>query len=81
MVTDKEIYEKNLQDGKDYLYIGGVRLRKGDKFICNGREVVIKEILDQVHFLCSRNFAWHSYMFYDRKCEHTKENQKKELEL
>lgn len=81
MVTDKEIYEKDLKDGKDYIYIGGVRLRKGDKFLCNGKEVVIKEILDPVHFLCSKNFAWHSHMFYDRNCEHIKENQSHENEM
>ena len=76
MVTLKEILEKNLKDGKDYLYIGGVRLKNGDKFICNGRDIEIKEILDQVHFLDKKHSScWHSYMFYDRKCSHIKENQ------
>lgn len=82
MVTDKEIYENDLRDGKDYIYIGGLRLRKGDKFLCNGKEVVIKEILDQVHFLDKQYCnCWHSHMFYDRKCEHVKEKETQELEM
>jgi hypothetical protein len=74
MLEPKEIIEKGLKDGRDYLYIGGERYRPDDCILSsNGQEITIKKIIDQVHFLDQRNSCLHSHMFYDRKWEHCPE--------
>jgi hypothetical protein len=77
MITTNEIIDKELKDGRDYIYIGGERYRIGDCFLQNGLEVTVREICDPAHFTDDRKRFWHSYMFYggkyDRKCEHCTE--------
>ncbi|GHU97956.1 hypothetical protein FACS1894211_00830 [Clostridia bacterium] len=70
MITTDEIIDKGLKDGREYLYIGGEPYRPGDCFLQNGLEVTVKSIFDQTHFTDDRGRDWHSFMFYDRKCEH-----------
>lgn len=73
MITTEEIIEKELKDGRDYMYIGGLRYRSGDCLLYNGQEMIIKTIIDQTHFFDQRNFCMHSNMFYDQKWEHCPE--------
>ena len=72
MLTQKEVEEKELQNGKDYLYLSGVRYREGEKFLRGDKEITIKKIVDQCHFLAGDNSCWHTEMFYDYKCLHGK---------
>ena len=46
MLTRKEIEQKGLQAGKDYIYLGDVGYREGDKFERNGKEVGVRKIID-----------------------------------
>ncbi|MDR3319243.1 MAG: hypothetical protein LBS99_07360 [Clostridiales bacterium] len=73
MFNANDIIDKDLKDGREYLYVGGMRYRLGDCFLQSGREITVKEICDQVHFVDDRSQFWHTHMFYDRKCEHCPE--------
>ena len=64
MLTRKEIEKKGLRDGKDYIYLGDVRYREGDKFERNGKEVGVRKIIDDYHFIASNGESWHTGMFY-----------------
>jgi len=70
MFEAREITEKGLRDGRDYMYIGGRRYRPGDCLLYNGQELTVKRIDDQTHFTDHRGFTMHSYMYYDQKWEH-----------
>ncbi|MCL2369680.1 MAG: hypothetical protein FWC80_00390 [Firmicutes bacterium] len=71
MITGKEILDKDLKDGREYMHIGGERYRVGDCLLNHiGQEITIKEILDQTHFMDGRGFCLHSFMFYDQKWQH-----------
>ncbi len=72
MLTRKEVEKRGLKEGKDYLYIGGVRYQVGDKFYRDDMEVVVKTIIDQTHFESERGSCWHTGMFDDYKCLHGK---------
>lgn len=73
MLSRKEIEEKNLKEGKDYIYLGNEIYQTGDKFLSRGEAVEIKEILDQVHFFSGNYECWHTFMFYQRDCFHCPE--------
>lgn len=70
MLTRKEIEKKGLRDGKDYIYLGDVRYREGDKFERNGKEVGVRKIIDDYHFIASNGESWHTGMFYEQGCSH-----------
>jgi hypothetical protein len=73
MFNAREIIEKDLKDGRDYMLIGGRRYRVGDCLLDGGQEVTIKRIIDPVHLADERNRCLHSYMYYDQKWEHCPE--------
>lgn len=73
MFEAREIVEKNLKDGRDYMYVGGRRYRPGDCLLRNGQEITINKIDDQTHFTDQRGSMLHSYMFYEQKWEHCPE--------
>ncbi len=62
--------KKGLRDGKDYIYLGDVRYREGDKFERNGKEVGVRKIIDDYHFIASNGESWHTGMFYEQGCSH-----------
>lgn len=70
MLTRREIKERQLKEGKDYLYIGGVRYQSGDSFNHGIRTVTVKTIIDSYHFNSSDGCCWHTGMFHDYKCTH-----------
>lgn len=70
MLTRKEVEQKGLQEGKDYIYLGDVRYRVGDKFERNGKEVGVRKIIDDYHFIASNGESWHTGMFYEQGCSH-----------
>lgn len=72
MLTKKEVKDKNLQEGKDYLYIGEIRYQPGESFSCRGQDVTIKRIIDSHHFNAIDGSCWHTGMFYDNDCTHGK---------
>ncbi|MDR2634691.1 MAG: hypothetical protein LBC13_01775 [Clostridiales bacterium] len=73
MLEAHEIVEKGLREGRDYIYIGGVRYRPEDCLLQNGQELIVKQIYDPVHFSDRRNFCLHSHMFFDQNWEHCPE--------
>mgnify|MGYP001028304973 CR=1 FL=1 len=70
MLTRKEVKEKGLKDGKDYIYLGNVRYREGDSFIFNDKELSVRRIIDSYHFLATHGECWHTGMFDDLHCLH-----------
>ncbi len=72
MLTSKEVQEKNLIDGKDFVYMGRVRYQVGDSFFRGNKQIGIRQIIDPVHFLSDDYSCWHTYMFHDFKCRHGK---------
>ncbi len=72
MLTRKEVESKGLIDGKDYLYIGGVRYQVGESFYQGDKKITVKSIIDSHHFNSHDNSCWHTGMFYDYKCIHGK---------
>lgn len=72
MLTRKEVERRGLQDGKDYLYIGGVRYQVGESFYRDEKKITVKSIIDSHHFNSNDNSCWHTGMFYDYKCLHGK---------
>lgn len=70
MLTKKVVEQKGLQEGKDYIYLGDVRYREGDKFERNGKEIGVRKIIDDCHFIASNGESWHTGMFYDQGCRH-----------
>lgn len=75
MLTRKEIENKGLIDGKDYLYIGGVRYQVGESFYRGEKKITVKSIIDPHHFNSNDNSCWHTGMFDDFKCLHGKNMQ------
>lgn len=72
MLTRKDVENKGLIDGKDYLYIGGVRYQVCDSFYRGDKKVIVKSIIDPHHFNSNSNSCWHTGMFDDYKCIHGK---------
>lgn len=72
MLTRKEVEEKKLVEGKDFVYMGRVRYQVGDSFFRGNKKIGIKQIIDPVHFLSDDCSCWHTYMFHDFKCRHGK---------
>ncbi|MCM1360238.1 MAG: hypothetical protein NC183_06970 [Corallococcus sp.] len=72
MLTRKEVEERNLTEGKDFVYMGRVRYQVGDSFFRGDKKIGIKQIIDPVHFLSDDYSCWHTYMFHDFKCRHGK---------
>lgn len=72
MLTRKEIEANDLKDGKDYLYMGNVLYKEGDRFYAGEREASIKKIIDEVHFLSDRNECLHTFMFHTSHWRHGK---------
>ena len=64
MLTRKEIEQKGLQEGKDYIYLGDVRDREGDKFERNGKEVGVRKIIDDYHCIATNEERGNTGMFY-----------------
>ena len=54
MLTRKEVEQRGLKEGKDYLYLGDVRYQVGEKFYHDGMEVVIASIIDSAHFMSEK---------------------------
>ncbi len=72
MLTDREAREKNLQDGKDYIFLGSVRYQKGESFKHRDRDVTVTKIIDPHHFIANGGESWHTGMFLDNDCTHGK---------
>ncbi len=72
MLTEKEVEEKGFIEGKDYIYLGGVRYQKGDKFLQKDREIGVQRIIDAHHFITDKYESWHTGMFDDSRCLHSK---------
>ena len=68
MLTKKEVEQKGLQEGKDYIYLGKVRYREGDRFICKEEELSVRRIIDSHHFIATHGESWHTGMFDDLNC-------------
>jgi hypothetical protein len=73
MFDAKEIIQKNLKDGRDYILIGGRRYRPGDCLLNNCQELTVKQIIDPTHFMDGRSFCMHSHMYYDQNWQHCPE--------
>lgn len=66
-----------MKQGKDFIYISRVKYREGDSFYMpNGKEIIVKKIIDEVHFITADGWSWHSNMFYDHHCHHNTEKQR-----
>ena len=72
MLTAKEVREKNLQDGKDYIVLGNVRYQSGESFQRGEKDITVKKIIDQHHFITDGGESWHTGMFNDFTCTHGK---------
>lgn len=60
-----------------HIYINQVKYHEGDSFFMpNGKEIVVKKIIDEVHFITGDGHSWHTQMFYDQNCHHSPEKQK-----
>lgn len=82
MLTQKEITDRKLKQGKDYLLIGGLPYRQGDKFLMSGKEVTVRKIIDPRHFFDERLNPWKANMFYEKHCAHCPElNQARKSEF
>lgn len=66
-----------MKQGKDFIYINLVKYKEGDSFyMANGKEIVVKKIIDEVHFITGNGWSWHTNMFYDHNCYHNPEKQR-----
>lgn len=66
-----------MKQGQDFIYINRVKYKEGDSFYMpNGKEIIVKKIIDEVHFITADGWSWHSNMFYDYHCHHNAEKQR-----
>ena len=72
MLTAKEVREKNLQDGKDFIFLGKVRYQEGESFKRGEKDITVKKIIDPHHFIAGGGDSWHTGMFDDFDCTHGK---------
>ncbi|MBQ3495219.1 MAG: hypothetical protein IJN78_00155 [Clostridia bacterium] len=72
MLTAKEVREKKLQDGKDFIFLGKVRYQEGESFKRKDKDITVKKIIDPHHFITNNGESWHTGMFNDFNCIHGK---------
>jgi hypothetical protein len=70
MLTLKEAENKGLKYGTDFVVMGNIAYKTGDRFLEGDKEITVGKIIDQVHFLNQYNECWHTGMFYDYRCRH-----------
>jgi hypothetical protein len=67
----QEAKDGGLKYGADFVVMGNVAYKTGDRFLCRDEEVAVWKIIDEVHFLDARHHScWHTNIFSEYRCRH-----------